>query len=74
MNPDEPRLLPAGTLARRFGCTTQWLIDEHGAGRLPGVKTDRTVLFDAEIVERLLHERAQDVTPKQESLAPRSQA
>ncbi len=61
---DEPRLLPAGTLARRFGCTTRWLIDEHVAGHLPGVRTDKTVLFDAEVIEQLLHDRAQQPQPE----------
>ena len=55
-----PLLLPAGVLARRLGVTARWLLDEHAAGRLPGVRTDRTVLFEPDVVENALLARARD--------------
>ncbi len=59
----KPRLLPAGVLARRLGVTARWLLDEHSAGRLPGVQTDRTVLFEPDVVEDALLARARRDLP-----------
>mgnify|MGYP000448156388 CR=1 FL=1 len=53
------KILTARSLARRYGVDPKWLIAEAHAGRLPGVRSGRTFLFDPEAVERTLHERAQ---------------
>jgi hypothetical protein len=51
-------LLPLGPLARLLGVTSNWLRAEALAGLLPHVVADKTILFDADLVERLLAERA----------------
>jgi hypothetical protein len=56
-------LLPLGPMARLLGVTTRWLRAEAEAGRLPHVPADKTILFDADLVERLLGERARQ-TPR----------
>lgn len=58
MDTEQTRLLPASMMARRLGVTTSWLISEAEAGNLPGLKADRTVLFNPVQVERMLFERA----------------
>jgi hypothetical protein len=45
-------------MARLLGVTTRWLRAEAEAGRLPHLPADKTILFDADLVERLLAERA----------------
>jgi hypothetical protein len=51
-------------MARQLGVTTRWLRAEAEAGRLPHVHADTTILFDADLVEQLLAERArQRATP-----------
>lgn len=63
INPKNPsRLWPAGSLATRLGVKSRWLIEEAAAGRIPGVRADHTWLFDPEVVERILLERAREVT------------
>ena len=52
------RLTPLGHLARRLRVPVRWLRAEAEAGRLPHVKAEKQLLFDAETVERLLLERA----------------
>ena len=59
-------LLPLGPLARLLGVTSRWLRAEAEAGRLPHLPAGNTILFDADLVERLLAERArQPVTGKE---------
>jgi hypothetical protein len=45
-------------MARLLGVTPRWLRAEAEAGRLPHLPADKTILFDADLVERLLAERA----------------
>ena len=52
------KLLNAGEMARRLGVRPAWLRSEAAEGRLPGVPAGQTYLFDADIVERVLRDRA----------------
>jgi hypothetical protein len=45
-------------MARLLGVTPRWLRAEAEAGRIPHLSADKTILFDADLVERLLAERA----------------
>jgi hypothetical protein len=56
--PDRPVLTPLGQLARLLGVPARWLRAEAEAGRLPHLRADNVLLFDADLVERLLAERA----------------
>jgi len=56
------KLLHAAAMGRRLGVDPRWLVNEVRAGRLPGVKAGKTALFDPEVIERLLEERAKRVT------------
>jgi hypothetical protein len=59
----KPALLPLGPMARLLGVTTGWLRAEAEAGRLPHLPAGKTILFDADLVERLLAERARQPVP-----------
>jgi hypothetical protein len=52
------QLVSLGHLARRLGIPPQWLREEAEAGRLPCARTGSGFVFDAEVVERVLLERA----------------
>jgi len=66
METTRPALLPLGPMARLLGVTSRWLRAEAEAGRLPHLPAGNTILFDADLVERLLAERArQPVTGKE---------
>ncbi len=54
----QPKLLPAGPMARRLRVPVRWLKAEAEAGRLPHVQAERVLLFDPEAVEKVLAERA----------------
>ena len=58
MNKKRQKLLVLGSMARRLGVEPRWLRAEAEAGRLPHVKAGRTLLFNPDIVEGLLIERA----------------
>jgi hypothetical protein len=45
-------------MARSLGVPVKWLRAEAQAGRIPGLRADTTWLFDADLVERVLAERA----------------
>ena len=47
----------------RLGVPLSWLRDEAAAGRVPTLKTGRSVLVNIELVERLLDERAEATVP-----------
>lgn len=67
MSATRPPLLPLGPMARVLGVTSRWLRAEAEAGRLPHLHADTTILFDADLVEGLLAERArQPVVPTEE--------
>lgn len=50
-------------LARRLGVPASWLRREADAGRLPCVRAGSQRLFDSELVERVLLERARGSAP-----------
>lgn len=50
--------IPIGMMARRLCVSVAWLRSESEAGRLPHLKADAQVLFDPELVEAVLLERA----------------
>ena len=54
----EPALLPANQMARRLRVTLRWLRAEAEAGRLPCIRAEKQLLFNADVVERVLLERA----------------
>ena len=53
-----PSLLTAGQMARRLRVTARWLKAEADAGRIPHLKAETVYLFDPDVVERVLRERA----------------
>jgi hypothetical protein len=53
-----PRLLPLGAMARQLGLRPTWLKAEAEGGRVPCLVADRLLLFNPDVVERLLAERA----------------
>jgi excisionase family DNA binding protein len=55
---EKPKLVPLGEMAERLRVPRSWLKAEADAGRLPHLKAGARVLFDAQVVEALLHERA----------------
>jgi hypothetical protein len=52
-------------MARLLGVTSRWLRGEAEAGRLPHLPAGDTILFDADLVERLLAERARQPARKE---------
>jgi hypothetical protein len=61
--PTRAVLLPLGPMARLLGVTSRWLRGEAEAGRIPHLPAGNTILFDADLVERLLAERARQPVP-----------
>jgi hypothetical protein len=51
-------LLPLNETARLLRVPPKWLRAEAEAGRLPHLKADTALLFDPDLVEQLLLERA----------------
>jgi len=49
-------------MARRLFVPAKWLRDEAEASRLPHLKAGNVLLFNPEVVERVLIERASDAT------------
>lgn len=56
-------------MARRLGVPASWLRREADAGRIPCVRAGAQRLFAAELVERLLLERAR-ITPAMPAETP----
>jgi len=55
---EQPKLLPLFAMARRLHVPNNWLRAEAEAGRIPCLIAGRQLLFNPEIVEPLLVERA----------------
>ena len=55
---NEIRLLPLGSMARLVRVSARWLRAEAEAGRIPHLKAGTVLLFNPEVVERLLIEWA----------------
>ena len=55
---DDTILLPLGATARILHVPATWLRHEAQAGRIPHLKAGKSLLFDPDLVERLLLERA----------------
>jgi hypothetical protein len=51
-------LTPLGSTARLLRVPAAWLRDEADAGRLPHLRAGNAYLFDVDLVERLLLDRA----------------
>jgi hypothetical protein len=51
-------LLPLAPTARLLGVPATWLRGEAEAGRIPHLKAGGALLFDVDLVEQLLLERA----------------
>ena len=58
MDTSPATLLPLGMTARLLHIPAAWLRAEAEAGRIPHLKAGTALLFDADLVERLLLERA----------------
>ncbi len=58
MMSDHPSLVPLGYAARRLHVPARWLRNEALAGRIPHLRAGNRIVFDAELVERILIERA----------------
>jgi hypothetical protein len=55
---DPPLLLPLKPTARILRIPASWLAAEAEAGRIPHLKADTVLLFDVDLVQRILAERA----------------
>ena len=53
------KLLTTGAMARRLHVRVRWLRAEALAGRIPHVRAEDQYLFDPDVVEEVLVERAQ---------------
>ena len=53
-----PALLPLSHMARILRVPVAWLRDEANAGRVPCLRAGNRYLFVADVVERVLAERA----------------
>ena len=69
MTDDTPKLVPLGVMARRLRVRSAWLRAEAEAGRLPHVPADPGPLFDPQVVERVLLERARAVPATREGVS-----
>ena len=58
MGHDTPALCPLGITARLLHVPVAWLRAEAEAGRVPHLQAGRALLFDPDVVERVLLERA----------------
>jgi hypothetical protein len=56
-------LLPIGMTGRVLHVPAAWLRSEADAGRLPCLRAGKAYLFDVDLLERLLLERAQRPAP-----------
>jgi len=52
------KLTKLGPMARRLGVTTRWLRAEAEAGRIPCLKAEDRLLFDADAVQKIMVQRA----------------
>ena len=52
------QLTPLSAMARRLHVTQRWLRGEAEGGRIPHLRAGTRLLFDAQVVERLLLQRA----------------
>jgi hypothetical protein len=57
-NETKLKLLPLCAMARRLYVSNKWLRGEAEAGRIPHLKAGRALLFNPDVVEPLLVERA----------------
>lgn len=55
------QLLPLNLTARYFRVPLRWLREEAQAGRIPHVRAEKAFLFNIDVVERVLLERAAEV-------------
>jgi hypothetical protein len=58
MNNDKPELLTTGQTARRLRVPVKWLKDEAKAGKIPHLQAGKAILFNPDVVGKLLIERA----------------
>ena len=52
------KVVPLGLMARMLGVPTKWLRNQVSKGSLPGVKAGNTILFDPEVINNILADRA----------------
>jgi hypothetical protein len=58
MSDSTATVLPLGVTARLLHVPAWWLRSEAEAGRIPHLRAGKVLLFDPDLVERLLIERA----------------
>ena len=63
-----PRLVPLSVMARRLRVRAAWLLAEAEAGRVPHVPAEPAPLFSPEAVEKILVERASEMSEPSGSL------
>jgi len=57
MNDEKRKPLFLGAMARRLRIPATWLRAEAEAGRIPHLRAGSALLFDPEVVERIVFER-----------------
>lgn len=61
MTDESKKPLYLGAMARRLRVPTKWLRAEADAGRIPHLRAGSALLFDPEIVERIVFERLREI-------------
>lgn len=60
MSQENKKPLYLGAMARRLRVPTTWLRAEAEAGRIPHLRAGCALLFDPEVVERILFDRLRE--------------
>lgn len=60
MNERNNKPLNLGAMARRLRVPARWLRAEAEAGRIPHLRADSALLFDPEVVERIVFARLRE--------------
>lgn len=55
---DAKTFIPLHALSRRLGLPAAWIKTEAEAGRIPSLRAGRRLMFNPDVVERILIDRA----------------
>lgn len=56
---NDKTFIPVSRMAHALGVSERWLRDEAEAGRVPHIRVGRRLMFNEQLVEQALLERAQ---------------
>ncbi len=72
MTEENKKPLNLGAMARQLRIPATWLRSEAEAGRIPHLRAGSVLLFDPEVVERIVFDRVRE-SPKRTEEVPRGQ-